>query len=294
MRITITDKWKSRANVDNSNPQLWGIISFRRQTDDMRNSLVAELHGRSDIKWAAGHNWCFVCERGEVNGNSLASCSESALHVAVAGNAWPLNGERTKDAQLVADVYRLYQDDIINHCDGQFAAVVINEKDSRAVLTVNWPGGFHWLYYCTDGHSLAFATHLNLLIHRCGWQATVNEQALVDLLRFGGLANGVSLLEGVHRVVPGFAVVFEERGVARRPVYEYPLHEDHDPSDTTVKGKTTFADLKSWGLSTEEIETAIGMEAGKSGVTVRDHVVSAGREFGSAKAALQELVDSKN
>jgi hypothetical protein len=71
--------------------------------------------------------------------------------------------------------------------------------------------------------------------------------------------------------------------------------EEHveDPEDTTVKGKTTFGDLSSWGLTNEEIEAAIGMKAGKSGITVRDHVVSAGSEFAAAKAALQELVDSK-
>ena len=41
-----------------------------------------------------------------------------------------------------------------------------------------------------------------------------------------------------------------------------------------------------------EIEKAIGMEMGKSGVTVRDHVVAAGVEFSQAKAKLQALLDA--
>jgi len=36
------------------------------------------------------------------------------------------------------------------------------------------------------------------------------EQAVVDLLRFGGLVSEISLLEGINRVVPGFAVLFEQ------------------------------------------------------------------------------------
>lgn len=73
------------------------------------------------------------------------------------------------------------------------------------------------------------------------------------------------------------------------------LPEEHseDSTEAIVKGKTTFADLKSWGLSEEEVESAIGMAVGKSGVTVRDHVTAAGKEFSAAKTALQELIDSK-
>ena len=62
--------------------------------------------------------------------------------------------------------------------------------------------------------------------------------------------------------------------------------------DAFVKGKTTFGELVDWGLSKEEIEAAIGMEMGKSGITVRDHVVAAGQEFSDAKTKLQALLDA--
>jgi asparagine synthetase B (glutamine-hydrolysing) len=233
MRIALQDNWTKQCHGVNASSQIWGIIRFGEQTDDMKNSLMSELHGRSDIQWSAGSNWCLVCEKGGLDNNSLASCSEGGLHAVIAGKAWPLSDKGKKDAELVADLYREHRDGLINQGDGQFCAVIIDEKNSRAVLTVNWPGGFHRLYYCTDGHSLCFATRLDLLVHRCGWQAKMNEQAVVDLFRFGGLASELSLLEGVHRVVPGLAAVFEEGRVAQRSVYEFPLCEDHDPSDTT-------------------------------------------------------------
>ena len=69
--------------------------------------------------------------------------------------------------------------------------------------------------------------------------------------------------------------------------------EEHvENTDAMVKGKTTFGELLDWGLTDAEIEKAIGMEMGKTGVTVRDHVVAAGVEFSQAKAKLQALLDA--
>jgi len=64
-----------------------------------------------------------------------------------------------------------------------------------------------------------------------------------------------------------------------------------ESDDTTVRGKTTFGELVDWGLSREQIEQAIGMEMGKSGVTVRDYLAEAGVEFQTARTALQALLD---
>ena len=234
MVIKIQDKWTSRLNSTNDTQQFWGIVALDPQSTDMRKLLAGDLRGLSDVEFAAGNNWCLVCEKGERSDISLASFNESGLHIAVAGKVWSLiDKEKKKDVQLIAELYRLKGDGVINYCDGQFAAVIADEKNSRTVLTVNWPGGFHKLYYCTDGHTLAFATRIDLLIHRCGWLAKVNEQAVVDLLRFGGLVNEKSLLEGVHRVLPGYAVVFENGHVAQHLVYEYPSQENNDPLDTS-------------------------------------------------------------
>lgn len=70
--------------------------------------------------------------------------------------------------------------------------------------------------------------------------------------------------------------------------------ETHDESlDTTVKGKTTFADLLDWGLTQEEIEKALGGKSmGKRVETVRDYCLSEGIEFSVAKTALQTMIDN--
>ena len=91
------------------------------------------------------------------------------------------------------------------------------------------PAGFHRLYYCANGHTLAFATRLELLIHRCGWQAKPNEQTVVNLLRFGGVVTEASLLEGIYRVLPGHSAVFEGGHVIQEQIYKHSSPSDRDP-----------------------------------------------------------------
>jgi pyruvate/2-oxoglutarate dehydrogenase complex dihydrolipoamide acyltransferase (E2) component len=59
-----------------------------------------------------------------------------------------------------------------------------------------------------------------------------------------------------------------------------------------IKGKTTFGELTSWGVSKEAIEAALGMPMGKPGVSVRDYCIEKGVEFSTVRTALQTAVDA--
>ncbi len=233
MKIRIADDSFAACANTGGGPQMWGVACFGGDPNSLKAALAARLQRRADIEWAAGHDWCLVQERCNGSVHSLASCGQDAVHVAVAGNVWPLNGSSERDAQLVRSLYQALGNGAINECDGQFAAATIDEKNGRAVLAVNWPGGFHSLYYCADGCSLYFSTRLDLLVRRCGWPAKVNEQAVVDLLRFGGLVSETTMLKGVQRVIPGSVVVFEAGRTAQHMVYRHPLTEDHAALDAT-------------------------------------------------------------
>ena len=58
-----------------------------------------------------------------------------------------------------------------------------------------------------------------------------------------------------------------------------------------IKGKTTFGELLSWGVSKETIEEILGLPIGKAGVTVRDYCVENDIEFSTVKEALQEAAE---
>ena len=70
------------------------------------------------------------------------------------------------------------------------------------------------------------------------------------------------------------------------------VEETHTETEAgEVKGKTTFGELLSWGVSREEIEEALGLPMGKAGVSVRDYCIENGIEFSGVKEALQASAD---
>jgi len=72
-----------------------------------------------------------------------------------------------------------------------------------------------------------------------------------------------------------------------------PVDSEHEESsDTTVKGKTSFADLLEWGVDQEAIEQVLGMPLPAApGMTVKDFCTENGLSFETVKPALQAEVD---
>lgn len=63
--------------------------------------------------------------------------------------------------------------------------------------------------------------------------------------------------------------------------------------DRTIKGKTTFNDLLSWGVSRTTIETIMGMTIPAMSVTIRDFCLEKGLEFSDYRTPLQEAVPAQ-
>ncbi|HEY9053996.1 MAG TPA: hypothetical protein VIO60_04180 [Rectinemataceae bacterium] len=68
---------------------------------------------------------------------------------------------------------------------------------------------------------------------------------------------------------------------------------EHTPTAGAVTGKTTFKDLKSWGLSEEKIKSATGGSIGPDSAVVKDWASANGLTFSELKTALQKLLDAK-
>lgn len=78
----------------------------------------------------------------------------------------------------------------------------------------------------------------------------------------------------------------------------------HSPSPTgtgsgtgavpgSITGKTSFKDLKSWGLSEEQIKSVTGGKIGPDLASIRDWATANGFEFSGLKTGLQALLDSR-
>ena len=66
--------------------------------------------------------------------------------------------------------------------------------------------------------------------------------------------------------------------------------EVEDPTDTTIKGKTTFKELLDWGVPKEAIEEIIGGKLPTTGTVIRDYCEQKGIEFSTVKTELQTKV----
>lgn len=78
---------------------------------------------------------------------------------------------------------------------------------------------------------------------------------------------------------------------AAAPADAAPAAEHEVAEETSVKGKTTFGELLSWGVSREDIEQLLGAEMGPGNMAIRDYCANVGIEFSTIKDALQQLVD---
>ncbi len=78
----------------------------------------------------------------------------------------------------------------------------------------------------------------------------------------------------------------------------------HSPSPTgtgsgtgavpgSITGKTSFKDLKSWGLSEDEIKSVTGGKIGPDLASIRDWATANGLEFSGLKSGLQALLDAR-
>ena len=65
-----------------------------------------------------------------------------------------------------------------------------------------------------------------------------------------------------------------------------------EETDTLIKGKTTFAEVLSWGVTQEQIEAVLTLPMPAENLTViKDFVVENGLDFETVKTELQALVD---
>lgn len=68
------------------------------------------------------------------------------------------------------------------------------------------------------------------------------------------------------------------------------VEDPEDPTDTTIKGKTTFKELLDWGVPKEAIEEIIGGKLPTTGTVIRDYCEQKGIEFSTVKTELQAKV----
>src|SRR5205823_4601788 len=100
--------------------------------------------------------------------------------------------------------------------NGMFACAFWDRAASRLVL-VRDRLGKKPLFYYRDAQRVLFASEIKALLAFGGVERTVSLRALHEYLTYGYIVGEQAILEGVHRVEPGEAVVVHAGHVSRRP-----------------------------------------------------------------------------
>jgi asparagine synthase (glutamine-hydrolysing) len=136
--------------------------------------------------------------------DSLCTSIHSSTNraIALAGRARSVeDGGHHEDASLIDQLYRHAPESVLNTSDGQFSAAILSEDGLD--LIVNWPGGFHELFFLDSECAVFFASRVALLIDLWGYNPEADEQSVAELILGGHLRTGATMFKNVRRVVPG-------------------------------------------------------------------------------------------
>jgi asparagine synthase (glutamine-hydrolysing) len=116
-------------------------------------------------------------------------------------------GSDPSQAELVARAFRAWGAELHEHVLGQFAAVVVDGRTRRALLTRD-SVGLAPLFYSVRGDVLAFSTHLTDLVDAAA--ADLDEVYLADYIALGRYTTARTPYRSIARLLPGRSLRWAE------------------------------------------------------------------------------------
>ncbi len=135
------------------------------------------------------------------------------------------------DTEVIVHAYEEYGLDVARHLTGMFA-FGIWDAPRRRLLLARDRLGIKPLYYTLEGGQLRFASEIKALLADPSVPRSINHQALFDLTGYEFTPAPDTLFAGIHKLLPGCILVFEQ-GQSR--VSRYWTLEQREV-DTTPEG----------------------------------------------------------
>jgi asparagine synthase (glutamine-hydrolysing) len=143
-------------------------------------------------------------------------------------------GHRIGHQQSCELLLHLYEDEGISgwrRADGQFALALWDARAKRLVLGRDFLG-VRPVYYWRSAEGVVFASEIKALLQSRLVPRAVDETGLADFLTFLSVPGARTLFEGIRRVQPGSAAIFERNGAVRVETYwdllQEPIPESSD------------------------------------------------------------------
>jgi asparagine synthase (glutamine-hydrolysing) len=211
-------------------PRMRDVIAHRGPDDagELIDGQAALGHRRlSIVDLAAGHQplsnedgTVWIVFNGEIYNHAAVRPGLEA-----AGHRY-----RTRsDTETIVHAYEQWGDGCVEHLRGMFAFAIWDSARRRLLLARDRLG-IKPLYWAMAGGRLLFGSEIKSILESGLVRAEADESRLPELLGTRYLSGAETLFKGIHRLLPGHTLVFENGTVTTRQYWDVPAGR----SDETI------------------------------------------------------------
>lgn len=144
------------------------------------------------------------------------------------------------DIEPIIHLYQQYKLNFINYLDGFFALALYDSQKEKLILAVD-PVGKKPLYYSVQGDFLVFASELKA-IKSVFPNTSINNEALIDYLRFGYIPAPQTIHQNIFKLPPGCILELDLNDLRRKNMTTLPpAHVYYQPGCQKFTGQPTAA-----------------------------------------------------
>ena len=191
-------------------------VDARAALAHRRLSIVDLAAGHQPLSNEDGSVW--VVFNGEIyNHQAVRGQLEAAGH-----------SYRTRsDTETIVHAYEEWGDACVERFRGMFA-FGLWDASRRRLLLVRDRLGIKPLYWALAGGRILFGSEIKSILESGLIRPEANEELLPELLSTRYISGSETLFRGIHRLMPGHMLVFEDGGVTIRCYWDVPVGQDTD------------------------------------------------------------------
>src|SRR5581483_11781555 len=126
------------------------------------------------------------------------------------------------DTETIVHAYEEWGDDCVERFRGMFA-FALWDAARRRLLLVRDRLGIKPLYWARRGSTLLFASEIKAILASGLIRAQADEARLPELLSTRYISGTETLFRGIHKLLPGHRLVFENGEVREREYWDIPV-----------------------------------------------------------------------
>jgi asparagine synthase (glutamine-hydrolysing) len=138
------------------------------------------------------------------------------------------------DTEVIVHLWEEYGPDLVNHLRGMFALAVWDSR-TKELLIARDRLGIKPLYYSETEDGLFYGSEMKSLLAHNAIEKRVDYQAIRSYLELQYVPAPMSVIQGIHKLMPGHLALWRDGHLAMREYWDALLQPDHERSYESFK-----------------------------------------------------------